>query len=240
MGAVTKVPVDESGQVVNALERGAMAAPPLEFSEPTAQDKKVYRLAKRLFDILASFTALIALLPLSLVIALLIFIDDPKGSPLYAQERVGKLGKTFKMWKFRSMVVNADAMLEQLQQHNEKDGPVFKMKDDPRVTRIGRFIRKSSLDELPQLWNVFKGDMSLVGPRPALPKEVEQYGDYERQRLLVTPGLTCYWQVQKNRDEIGFAEWMASDIKYIRERCFWLDLKLIFLTVRVVLGGHGI
>ena len=137
------------------------------------------------------------------------------------------------------MVVNAEQLLEQLQSQNEKDGPVFKMEHDPRITRVGKFLRKTSLDELPQLWNVFKGDMSLVGPRPALPREVAQYNDYHAQRLTVTPGLTCYWQAKKQRDSIGFEEWMELDIQYIQDSNLKVDLRIIFQTVGVVFTGQG-
>ena len=183
--------------------------------------------------------ALLVLSPFFLIIALIIFVDDPHGSPFYHQDRVGKDGRIFRFWKFRSMVVNADQLLEKLQTQNEKDGPVFKMKNDPRITNIGRFIRKTSIDELPQLWNVLKGDMSLVGPRPALPAEVVQYNSYQRTRLSVIPGLTCYWQVQNHRDQIGFDEWVDLDVKYIKEQSMWLDIRLILLTVKVVITGQG-
>ena len=122
---------------------------------------------------------------------------------------------------------------------NEMDGPVFKIKDDPRITRVGKFIRKTSLDELPQLWNILKGDMSIVGPRPALPREVEQYGDYEKQRLYVTPGLSCYWQIAPHRNDLSFEEWMDLDVKYVKERSFWVDWKIIFKTFKVCLLGRG-
>ena len=203
------------------------------------KQKRIYWICKRTFDIIASLCAITVLFLPLLVIALLIFIDDPHGSPIFTQDRVGRGGKIFKFYKFRSMVVNAEALLDSLQEKNEKTGPVFKMHDDPRITRIGKFLRKTSIDELPQLLNILKGDMSVVGPRPALPKEVEQYDDYARLRLLVTPGLTCYWQVKKNRDSITFDEWMDLDVQYIRERSFWVDMKLIFKTVKVMLTGEG-
>ena len=198
-----------------------------------------YRFCKRTLDIFASAMALLVLSPFFLIIALIIFVDDPHGSPFYHQDRVGKDGRIFRFWKFRSMVVNADQLLEKLQTQNEKDGPVFKMKNDPRITNIGRFIRKTSIDELPQLWNVLKGDMILVGPRPALPAEVVQYNSYQRTRLSVIPGLTCYWQVQNHRDQIGFDEWVDLDVKYIKEQSMWLDIRLILLTVKVVVTGQG-
>lgn len=203
------------------------------------KSKRIYWNFKRTLDIIASFCALIVLFIPMTIVALLIFIDDPHGSPFFSQDRVGRDGKVFKFYKFRSMVVNAEDLLDDLHDQNEKTGPVFKMKDDPRITKIGKFIRKTSIDELPQLVNILKGDMSIVGPRPALPKEVEQYDDYARLRLLITPGLTCYWQVQDNRDDISFEEWMDMDIKYIKERTFWGDIKLIFMTLRVAITGQG-
>lgn len=203
------------------------------------KSKRVYWNIKRTFDVVASLCAVIVLAIPFAVIGLLIFIDDPHGSPFFSQDRVGRDGKIFKFYKFRSMVVNAEDLLEDLQEQNEKTGPVFKMKEDPRITRIGKFIRKTSIDELPQLFNILKGDMSIVGPRPALPKEVEQYDEYAKLRLLITPGLTCYWQVQDNRDQITFDEWMDMDIKYIKERTFWGDIKLIFKTVKVAVTGQG-
>lgn len=203
------------------------------------KSKKAYWALKRTFDIFASLCAIIVLFIPLCVVALLIFIDDPHGSPIFTQDRVGRNGKVFKFYKFRSMVVNAEDLLKDLQQHNEKTGPVFKIKEDPRITRIGKFIRKTSIDELPQLLNILKGDMSIVGPRPALPREVEQYDDYAKLRLLVTPGLTCYWQVQKNRDLVTFDEWMDMDVRYIKERSFICDVKLIFMTVKVMITGQG-
>ena len=140
--------------------------------------------------------------------------------------------------KFRSMVVDAEARLAALQASNEMDGPVFKIKEDPRVTRVGRIIRRTSIDELPQLWNILAGDMTLVGPRPPLPREVQQYGAYEAQRLLVKPGLTCYWQA-RGRNEITFEEWMELDMRYVYRHDLWVDIRLIALTLRAVLTGRG-
>ena len=175
-----------------------------------------------------------------LLLALAIYIDDPHGSPLYTQIRCGRDGKPFKFYKFRSMCVNAEDSLEYLLMNNERDGPAFKMRNDPRLTRVGRFIRSPGLDELPQLWNILKGDMSIVGPRPALPREVEQYNDYQKQRLYIQPGLTCYWQIQPNRNNISFDEWMKWDIKYIKERSFWVDWKIILKTFCTVFKADGI
>lgn len=200
---------------------------------------RAYKFSKRLFDITASLFAVVLLSPLFLIISLIIFIDDPHGSPIFIQKRVGQNGKIFNFYKFRSMLVGAEEMLDDLKDKNEKDGPVFKIKDDPRITRIGKFIRKTSIDELPQLFNILKGNMSIVGPRPALPTEVEQYSIYQQQRLLVTPGLTCLWQASDNRDNISFDEWMDLDIKYIQQQSFFLDMKLILKTLKVVITGQG-
>ncbi|QJA09405.1 sugar transferase [Romboutsia sp. CE17] len=199
------------------------------------RENKLYLFLKRVIDIVGSLCGLIILSPVFLIVAILIKLEDPKGKIFFSQERNGLNGKIFNMYKFRSMVHNAEELLEQLQEQNEQTGPVFKIKNDPRITKIGRFIRKTSIDELPQLINILKGDMSIVGPRPPIPREVDQYTDYQMQRLLVKPGLTCYWQVG-GRNEIGFDEWVELDIKYIEERNLWIDIKLIFKTVFVLFG----
>lgn len=204
------------------------------------KERKLYWLVRRTQDIFFSALALIVLAIPMLIVALVVWIDSPGASPIFVQDRVGRNGKIFKFYKFRSMVPNAEEKLKEVLAQNEMDGPVFKMKHDPRITRVGRFIRRTSIDELPQLINILKGDMSIVGPRPALPREVAQYNDYERQRLYVTPGLTCYWQIQPNRNELSFDEWMELDIKYIRERSFWVDWKIIFGTVAAVLRMYGV
>lgn len=192
---------------------------------------------KRLLDLVASGGGLLALSPLFFVVAVLIRRDG--GPVFFCQQRVGRYGKPFGMWKFRSMVPNADALKDKLLQQNEMAGGVtFKMKDDPRITPIGRFIRKYSIDELPQLWNVFRGDMSLVGPRPPVPREVALYSVEERRRLMVRPGLTCFWQVG-GRSEIDFAGQVRLDLDYIRSESIWVDLKLLFLTIPAVLLGKG-
>ncbi len=196
-----------------------------------------YEKIKRFFDICLSTAALVVLSPLLLVIAILIYLED-KGPVIYSQTRVGKDGRAFKLYKFRSMCVDADEKLKDLQKLNERDGPVFKIRDDPRVTKVGKFIRKTCIDELPQLVNIIKGDMSIVGPRPPLPNEVEQYNSYQKQRLLVVPGLTCYWQIQKG-EETTFDEWVELDLKYIKERSILLDFRLILLTFKVILSGKG-
>lgn len=201
--------------------------------------KRFYWMGRRAQDIFFSLLALIVLAVPMLIVALVIWIDSPGASPIFSQDRVGRDGRVFKFYKFRSMVPNAEAKLHEVLEQNEMDGPVFKMKNDPRITRVGRFIRKTSIDELPQLFNILKGDMSIVGPRPALPREVAEYGEYEMQRLYVTPGLTCYWQIQPNRNELTFDEWMDLDLKYIQDRSFWLDWKLIILTIVAVLKMYG-
>ena len=203
------------------------------------QEKKYYWMVRRAQDIFFSLLALIVLAVPMAVVALIIWIDSPGASPIFSQDRVGRDVKIFKFYKFRSMVPNAEAKLKEVLDQNEMDGPVLKMKNDPRITRVGHFIRKTSIDELPQLVNILKGDMSIVGPRPALPREVAQYTDYERQRLYITPELTCYWQVQPNRNELTFDQWMELDFKYIQDRSFWLDWKLIFQTIGVMLRMYG-
>ena len=200
---------------------------------------KGFLAAKRCFDVVMSLLALILLSPLFLVLAVIIFLDDPHGSPIFSQIRVGKDGRLFRFYKFRSMIVNAEDLLEKLQDQNEMEGPAFKIKDDPRITRIGKFIRKTSLDELPQLVNVLKGELSLVGPRPPLPREVEQYTPKQMKRLTVKPGLTCYWQTQPHRNSLSFDQWLALDLQYINERSALVDLKILFATVKVVLHGDG-
>ena len=200
---------------------------------------RLYWFGRRTQDIVFSLLALVVLSPLMLIIMAAIYIDDPHASPVFSQPRVGRGGRVFKFYKFRSMRANAEDMLKDLLKDNEMDGPVFKMANDPRITRVGSFIRKTSLDELAQLVNVLKGDMSIVGPRPPLPREVEQYDAYTFQRLYVTPGLSCYWQIQPHRNELSFEEWVDLDIKYIRERSFITDWKIIFRTVAVMLTRQG-
>ena len=197
-----------------------------------------YRIAKRLFDIMFSLLVLVLLSWVYAAVAIAIK-HDSEGPVFFNQERVGKDGKTFKMYKFRSMYVDAEERLKDLQDLNEKDGPVFKIKDDPRITRVGHFIRKTSIDELPQFINVLKGDMSIVGPRPALPREVRQYTPYQKERLLVKPGITCFWQTRRNRDDISFDEWVGLDLLYIKKCSVLTDLKLILQTVGVVLTAQG-
>lgn len=173
-----------------------------------------------------------------LILSILIKIDDPHGKVFYSQTRMGKDGRTFKMWKFRSMVTGADKMVDKLLKKNDVEGAMFKIKHDPRITRVGRVIRKYSLDELPQLYNVLRGDMSLVGPRPPLPREVVKYTDYDRQRLAVVPGVTGLWQVS-GRNELSFDEMVRLDIQYINNACVTEDLRILFKTVLVVVHPTG-
>lgn len=201
--------------------------------------KSVYSFFKRLFDIIASSLAIILLSPVFIIVIIAILCDDKKGHPIFVQTRCGKGGKEFKLYKFRTMCIDAEDKLEPLQQQNEMDGPVFKIKNDPRITRTGKFIRATNIDELPQIVNILKGDMSFVGPRPALPNEVAEYTEVHKLRLKVNPGLTCYWQVQKNRNSVSFEDWMALDRKYIQDRSLWLDLKLIFKTLFTVFKREG-
>jgi len=193
-----------------------------------------YFFIKRIFDIIFSLLAIVVMSPLFIIVALIVFIDDPHGSPIFKQKRVGQHGTTFNFYKFRSMCVDAEEQLKDIKHLNEAEGPVFKIKDDPRITKIGHFIRNTSIDELPQLFNVLKGNMSLVGPRPSLPREVVHYDDYQKQRLMTKSGLTCFWQVYPGRHDISFSNWVALDIKYAEEQSFSLDLKLIIKTFSVV------
>ena len=203
------------------------------------QSYKSYWRKKRLFDIFFASLILLICLPLMIVVALVIYIDDPSAGPFFKQKRVGRHGKEFYMYKCRTMRPNAEALLEELKARNEMDGPVFKIKDDPRITRVGKILRELSLDELMQFFNVFKGDMSLVGPRPPLPGEVEYYTDYQRLRLLVTPGITCTWQISKNRNDIPFERWVEMDLEYIDHRTFWGDIWIMLKTPIVMLSRTG-
>ena len=210
----------------------------IEISKILERESKLYLFIKRSIDIICSLAGIIVLSPVFLIVSVLIKIEDPKGSIFFCQERNGQHPNTFKMYKFRSMVHNAEELLKDLQHKNEQTGPAFKMADDPRITKVGKFIRKTSLDELPQLFNILKGDMSLVGPRPPIPREVREYNSYQMQRLLVKPGLTCIWQVS-GRNNIGFDEWVDMDLEYIKTRNLLLDIKLILKTVKVLFGDSN-
>lgn len=196
-----------------------------------------YRFFKRLFDCLVSGITLIILSPLFLIISLLIYIND-QGPIFYSQIRIGRDGKPFKMYKFRSMVTNADELLENLRSQNEVEGPMFKMREDPRITPIGKFIRKTSIDEFPQLFNVFIGQMSLVGPRPPLKNEVAEYSPYDKQRLWVIPGCTGLWQATE-RNNVGFHDMVELDIEYIEKSNLLFDLYLMFKTIKIIFMPNG-
>ena len=217
----------EKEQIINILQLMAQ------------NDKTWYWKKKRFLSVLLSIIAGIVLFVPMLAIMLIIWISDVHVSPLYSQIRIGRHGKQFKLYKFRTMVRDADKMKNDIHKYNEMDGPVFKMKEDPRVTKIGRFLRKTSLDELPQFFNVIKGDMVIIGPRPPLPEEVEQYTEYQKLRLTVTPGITCLWQVQPKRNEISFDEWVDLDIHYILHRSLLMDIQIILKTVWVMFRREG-
>ncbi|MDU3351084.1 sugar transferase [Clostridium sp.] len=208
-----------------------------EIIQVERQKNILYEVSKRTLDFMGSFLGLVILSPILLIVAILIKLES-KGPAIFSQSRIGLNGKEFKMYKFRSMVQNAEELKEKLAKQNEMSGPMFKMKNDPRVTKVGKFIRKTSIDELPQLLNILKGDMTLVGPRPSLPREVEKFESWMLKRLEVKPGLTCYWQVS-GRNNIDFYEWMKLDLKYVNDMGFWLDIKLIFKTVTVLFGDKN-
>lgn len=220
----------------------ALEGAPYAAGSDRVEDRLVYRFVKRAFDIAFSLVVVAVLLVPSLLLCLAIRLESP-GCPLYSQKRVGRIGRdgelvTFNMYKFRSMHADADERLAELQELNEADGPLFKIKDDPRVTRIGRFIRKHSIDELPQFLNCLFGQLSVVGPRPPLPSEVAQYDEYAMRRLSVKPGLTGYWQVS-GRSDTSFESMVELDLKYIEERSFLTDLRTIAKTVAVMFTGKG-
>ncbi|WP_077619800.1 sugar transferase [Bacillus sinesaloumensis] len=202
----------------------------------TTNEKKTYIVLKRSMDIVGAIIGLFITSLLFIVVSIAIKIEDPKGPVFFSQVRVGKDGTKFKMYKFRSMVSDAEERLAELLKYNETTGAMFKMKNDPRITKIGRFIRKTSIDELPQLFNVLKGDMSLVGPRPPLEREVKEYTDYHKQRLMVTPGCTGLWQVS-GRSNIGFEDMVSLDLEYIQKRTLLFDIKIILRTILVLFGS---
>lgn len=218
----------ETNQVLEDKEK--------EYQPP--EPKPVYEVCKRIFDVVMCVFALIVLSPVFLAVIIAIFIED-RGAPFYSSIRLTKGGREFKMYKFRSMCPNADKKLEELLKYNEMEGPAFKMENDPRITKVGHFIRRTSIDELPQLINIIKGDMSIIGPRPPMPREVEQYTPYQMHRLDVKTGLACYHECQGRSDDKDFDRWVESDLKYIRERSMLTDLKVILWTIRVVLTGKG-
>ena len=203
-----------------------------------SKNKKRFWLIKRTIDIVLTLFALIITIIPMLIFMVIVYLGD-RCNPIYSQVRIGRYGKPFKMYKIRTMRPDADKLLETLLEQNEMDGPVFKIQEDPRITKFGKFLRKTSLDELPQFFNVLKGDMTIIGPRPPLPREVSEYSEYHKIRLLVTPGITCLWQVHPKRNEIPFDKWVDLDIEYIMHRSLWLDIKIIFRTVYVMVCGEG-
>lgn len=222
----------------NYSNEGEALGPRTYYSEDQLRkvvlNQRSYLLMKRALDLIAASVGLLLCVILFILIAILIKLEDPKGTVFFRQIRVGKDGKHFYMYKFRSMVWNAEELLKNLMDKNEIQGAMFKMKDDPRITKVGRFLRVTSLDELPQLWNVLKGDMSLVGPRPPLPREVEQYTSYDKQRLTVTPGCTGLWQVS-GRNGLSFQQMVELDLYYIQNRTLWFDIKLITKTFWIMI-----
>ncbi|CAM3131392.1 sugar transferase [Sporolactobacillus spathodeae] len=204
----------------------------------TIDAQKNYLIIKWLMDLFGAFFGIILLSPVFLVISLLIKLDDPNGKILFKQIRVAQNGTLFQIYKFRSMVSNAEDLLDSLVNQNEISGAMFKMKEDPRVTRIGRFLRMTSLDELPQLFNVLHGEMSLVGPRPPLPREVDEYTAYDKQRLLVKPGCTGLWQVS-GRSNLDFKDMVTLDLQYIHSRSLLFDLKIAFKTIHMLFGSKN-
>ena len=217
----------------------ASTPPAVRTKQIVQASRRKYWKRKRVFDFAASLLLLALSAPLLLLLAVLICLDDPRGGPIFRQTRLGLGGRRFTMYKFRTMSVDAEQRRAELAALNEMDGPVFKIREDPRVTRIGKFLRRSSLDELPQLFNVLRGDMSIIGPRPPLPCEAAEYTDYQSLRLIVKPGLTCLWQVRTDRNAVSFAEWVEDDMEYILNASLWGDVKLMLKTPFVMLRGEG-
>lgn len=223
---------------MSSLDTKSREQDDIPFQPIVSKYSKSYLISKRSTDIALTIIGLILLSPVFIIVATCIKIENVGAPVLFRQIRVGKDGREFTMYKFRSMVGNAEELKDELIIRNEVQGPIFKMKDDPRITKIGKFIRKTSIDELPQFYNVLRGEMSLVGPRPPLPEEVVTYSKYDYQRLSVTPGLTCYWQVS-GRSSLGFKDMVELDLKYLRERSYFVDLKLILKTFFVLFGSKN-
>lgn len=220
------------------MEHGENSLETVIIDQMRIQRRYGYRFVKRGFDILASLMGLILLSPLFLIVAIAIKVDDPREKVFYSQIRLGRGERPFKMFKFRSMVSNADKLMVQLTEENEVSGAMFKMREDPRVTRVGRIIRKYSIDELPQLINVVIGSMSLVGPRPPLPQEVSEYTEYDKQRLLIKPGCTGLWQATV-RNGVGFDEMVRLDLIYVKRQSSLYDLWILLLTVKIILKPNN-
>ena len=216
---------------------GVAYAPAIPLFETGRLEGLYLRYGKRLLDLVGAVVTLIVGAPVFALAALLVKLES-RGPVLYKSVRIGRGGRPFTFYKLRSMVKGADLHRHRLSHLNETDGPVFKIARDPRVTRVGRFLRTTSIDELPQLINVLRGEMSLVGPRPPIPPEVAQYEPWQMRRLEVQPGLTCLWQIS-GRSRIGFQEWMRLDLEYIKHRSFWLDMKILLRTIPAVLSREG-
>lgn len=223
---------------INVVLYNALIEEPVSIESLVNANSKINQVMKFLFDKIASLILLVVFSPIMVCIAIMIKLTS-KGSIFFVQERVGINGKIFNFYKFRTMIQDADKQKQKLIKANEMDGPVFKMSNDPRITKIGRFLRKTSLDELPQLLNVIKGDMSLVGPRPPLPIEVASYNNWHWKRLFVKPGITCYWQTEGRNNVVSFEQWVEMDIKYIKDDRFITYLKILFKTIPAVLSCRG-
>lgn len=219
---------------MNLEDNGNLREMEFQVKQPGIYKKYI----KRVFDFLTMMIFLPLFIPICVIISVAIKLDNPDGKVLFTQNRVGKNGEIFKIYKFRSMIVNAEKQLAVLKEHNEIDGAMFKLKKDPRITRVGSIIRKTSLDELPQFMNVIKGEMSIVGPRPSLPNEVLEYTEYDHQRFLVTPGITGLWQVS-GRNTLSFNEMIELDLKYISDISILNDFKIVLKTLVVMLTGYG-
>jgi exopolysaccharide biosynthesis polyprenyl glycosylphosphotransferase len=235
-GVAVKVLLNFFPSRISRMQMGELEGMPVLTLTSTPSDEAPL-VAKRAFDLLVSLLALVLGAPVFAAIALAIKLESP-GPVFFRQRRIGLNGREFWMWKFRSMCHDAEARRAGLEHHNEMDGPVFKMSQDPRVTRVGRLLRRTSLDEFPQFWNVLRGRMSLVGPRPPLPEEVRHYKRWQRRRLSVRPGLTCLWQV-RGRNDLDFAEWMALDLHYIDTWSLWGDVKIVLMTIPAILLRRG-
>lgn len=220
--------------IQETVEFSSISNPSLEI---TPNESVTYRILKRAFDIISSFCMLVLASWLFIIVAIAIRIDSP-GKVIFVQERNGLNGKIFKMYKFRSMCKDAPKMRAAMENQNELDGPAFKIANDERVTRVGKFIRKTSIDELPQLWNILLGSMSIVGPRPLPTYETAQLNPYQRKRLLVKPGLVCYWQIS-GRNDIAFNDWMEMDLRYINNANILEDMRIVFKAIPAVLTKKG-
>lgn len=224
-------------ELEQGLDHASAAVEAVAAKDFEVRESAAYRVSKRIFDLVVASIALVLLVPIIPLIVVMIRLDTP-GPVFFRQERVGKNGRSFKFYKFRSMHTDAERRRREVESMNEQDGPVFKVKSDPRVTSVGKFLRRSSLDEIPQIFNVFKGDMSVVGPRPPLPSEVEHYQPWQRRRLEVTPGITCLWQIS-GRSHLSFNEWMRLDMEYLRQRSFKTDMLILMRTIPAVIARKG-